>query len=152
MRSRIEPITTAYMNRNLKLFHSIESNWTEVGERPWDETSFVLNLPRKWDLSFTIRCNEQVVGYIIGSQETERRAKVNKILVDKPYRDKGFGRKLICKFEKQCLAYGLNEIELKALVENVAANRFYEGLGYELAGTIEGLDGKKRNIYIKRLK
>jgi len=139
------------MNRNLKAFHSIEFNWTDIGERPWDEGGFLLDLPRKWDLSFAIKFNRSLVGYIIGSQETEKRAKVNKIVVDKPYRYKGFGRKLMQKFERQCVTCGVCEVELKALIENMSANRFYGGLGYELIGCVEGADRKIRNAYIKRL-
>jgi len=152
MRNRIERISKDYMNKNLTEFRSIEFNWTDIGERPWDESSFLLDLAGKWDLSFAIKHNKSMVGYIIGSQESDKRAKVNKIVVDKSYRCKGLGRKLIQRFEKSCLATGLYEVELKAMIENVPANRFYSGLGYELSGCIDGYDKKTRNVYVKRLK
>jgi ribosomal protein S18 acetylase RimI-like enzyme len=152
MRSRIERISKAYMHNNMTEFCSIEFNWADIGERPWNESNFLLELPRKWDLSFAIKHGKRVVGYIIGSKESDKRAKVNKIVVDKSYRRKGLGRKLIHNFEKSCLATGLCEVELKALTENLMANKFYVELGYELSGCIEGSDRKIRNVYFKRLK
>jgi ribosomal protein S18 acetylase RimI-like enzyme len=144
-------ITKEYMVSNIARFLSIESNWTDLGENPWNVKSYLLELPRKWDFSFAIECKERVVAYIIGSKESNQRAKVNKIVVDRAYRRKGFGQELILRFEKECSNSGVHEVELKALIENKSANKFYAKLGYRLTGSVAGSDGKIRNTFIKRL-
>lgn len=144
-------ITKDYMSRNIDKFLSIEANWTDLGENPWNAKSYLLELPRKWDFSFAIECKERIVAYIIGSQESNQRAKVNKIVVDRGCRRKGFGKKLIYRFEKECSNSGVHEVELKALVKDASANKFYARLGYQLTGSVEGSDAKMRNTFIKRL-
>jgi ribosomal protein S18 acetylase RimI-like enzyme len=144
-------ITKDYMSRNVEKFLAIEYNWTSIGESPWGKKNYLLELHRKWDLSFAIEHKKRIVAYIIGSQENNLRAKVNKIVVDTGCRRKGFGKRLISKFESECLHSGINEVELKALVDNKSANNFYIKMGYQLTGYIEGTDRKIRNTYIKRL-
>ena len=148
----MERITREYMSRNLDRFHAMEFNWTNVGEMPWDESGFLLDLPRKWNLSFAVECKPRIVGYIIGSRANDMRAKVNKIVVDREYRRQGFGRQLMERFEEECSNNGIYEVELKALIENRSANGFYAELGYQAVGSVEGTDGKTRNVYYKRLK
>jgi ribosomal protein S18 acetylase RimI-like enzyme len=118
---------------------------------PWDQSSFLLDLPEKWNLSFAIEYKPHIVGYIIGSRAADMRAKVNKIVVDREYRRQGFGKQLMTRFEEECSRYGIYEVELKALVENRLANDFYAELGYQPLGSVEGTDAKTRNIYYKRL-
>jgi len=150
--NNMERITREYMNRNLDRFHAMEFNWTNVGEMPWDESSFLLDLPLKWNLSFAVEYKPCIVGYIIGSRANDMQAKVNKIVVDSEYRRQGFGKQLMERFEEECSNNGIYEVELKALVENRSANGFYAELGYQAAGSVEGTDGKTRNVYYKRLK
>jgi ribosomal protein S18 acetylase RimI-like enzyme len=144
-------ITREYMGKNIDKFLSIESNWTGIGESPWNLKSYLLELPRKWELSFAVERNELIVAYIIASQVSDQRARVNKIVTNRGYRRKGWGRQLIYRFEKECSNSGIHEVELKALVENKSANQFYTRLGYQLTGSVEGSDAKMRNTYIKRL-
>lgn len=147
----IQRITRKYMRRNLDSFYLLENNWTDIGEQSWDKDNFFMNLPGKWDLSFAAEDNDSVVGYITGSRVNKKRAAVNKILVDQGKRSKGLGRQLIRRFEEECRKRGVFEVELKALVENEPANRFYIQLGYRQTGSVEGTDGKMRFVYEKRL-
>jgi ribosomal protein S18 acetylase RimI-like enzyme len=150
-RCSLVQITKEYMSRNIDKFLSIEFNWTDIGETPWGQKSFLLDLPRKWDFSFALERKELIAGYIIGSQEGDRRAKVNKIVIDSGCRRKGLGRQLIHRFEQECSNSGVYEVELKALIKNASANKFYAKLGYQLTGSVEGSDGQVRNTFIKRL-
>jgi len=55
------------------------------------------------------------------------------------------------KYFAACLKKGMKKSELKALVENDAANRFYVQLGYQKIGKVKGTDNKIRNVYKKIL-
>lgn len=144
-------ISKDYMTANINRFHELESNWTSIGERPWNNDNYFMELPRKWELSFTIGDEKLFDGYIIGSQVNENRAKVNKILLDKDSRRKGFGRKLLRRFENECRIRGVQQVELKAMVDNNAANNFYESLGYRSIDSAIGTDGRLRVVYEKSL-
>ncbi len=147
----IHRISQEYLSINLDKFHRLESNWTSIGELPWNDDNYLMELPRKWGLSFAILDKNDIVGYIIGSQTDDKRAKVNKILLDSGLRRKGLGRQLIRRFEDECRIYGIENIELKAMVENNTANNFYESLGYKSTDSVLGTDGRLRVVYEKNL-
>jgi ribosomal protein S18 acetylase RimI-like enzyme len=145
-------ITQNYMINNLSKLLEIESNWTEIGEQPWNESNFLLDLPFKWELSFVAEDEGEILGYIIGSR-SQNTAKINKIVVRREYRKCHIGTGLIKRFEDACLERKLYDVELKALVDNASTNNFYTNLGYQQTGSIvRGTDGKDRYAYRKRLK
>jgi ribosomal protein S18 acetylase RimI-like enzyme len=147
-------ITQDYMSDNLSKLLEIESNWTDIGEQPWNENNFLLDLPYKWELSFAAEDRGEILGYVIGSKIAENTARVNKIVVGREYRKNHIGTSLIRRFETACLERGLYDVDLKAIVGNDAANNFYLRLGYEKQPglPVEGTDGKMRYVYRKRLK
>jgi ribosomal protein S18 acetylase RimI-like enzyme len=145
-------ITRAYIGENMGEFSSIEFNWSDIGEIPWDESNFLLELPRKWDLSFAVEHEAHIIAYIIGSQWNTNVARVNKIVVDRGHRRESLGRQLMERFEQVCRDEGIYMVELKALADNPSANSFYRNLGYQPTGSIKGTDGSMRNVYLKSLK
>ena len=148
---RIVKITRNYMIKNLDKFFAIESNWTDLGEKPWKKENFLLDLPLKWELSFAAEKGNSIIGYIIGSKYDSEISRVNKIMVVSRYRRCGIGKQLMEKYFAACLKKGMKKSELKALVENDAANRFYVRLGYQKIGKEKGTDNKIRNVYKKVL-
>jgi ribosomal protein S18 acetylase RimI-like enzyme len=142
------------MTSNLSKLLEMESNWTDIGELPWNENNFLLDLPFKWELSFAVEDEDEILGYLIGSKIEKNTARVNKIVVGREYRKNHIGSSLMKTFEAACLEIGLYNLDFKAIVDNDAANNFYLRLGYEKqAGLpVKGTDGKFRWIYRKRLK
>jgi|GEM_PF-1579984 len=147
----IKRITKDYMAQNLSEFFSIEENWTGISEQPWDESKFMHELPNKWALSFAAARGKSIVGYVIGSRANESTAKINKIVVDKKCQNSGIGKVLLWVFEEECRRNSIKEIELKALLYNRRANRFYIKHGYVPVSTVKGTDGKTRILYRKEL-
>lgn len=146
-----QKITKNYVSENIDELLSLEHNWTNIGEQAWNEESFFFDLPKKWDFSFVAEKDDSIIGYLIGSEGGETLAKVNKIIVDERFRGKGIGSGLMKRFEDTCVKNGKKEIELKALIENLAANNMYVGLSYKPVQLIEGSDRKMRNMYRKIL-
>jgi ribosomal protein S18 acetylase RimI-like enzyme len=146
-------ITRDYLSRNLDKFHALESNWTEIGEQPWNESNFLLELPYKWELSFAVENKGEIFGYLIGSEIAANTARVNKIIVGREYRKNNVGTILMKRFETACFEKGLYDVDLKAIVDNKAANNFYLRLGYKRQPQpVKGIDGLFRYVYKKRLK
>jgi ribosomal protein S18 acetylase RimI-like enzyme len=144
-------ITSGYILENLGKFFELEHNWTALGERAWTKESFLMELQLKWELSFAAEVDGKIAGYIIGSKFDEKTSRVNKILVDSAFREIGIGKMLMEKYFESCRKAGIERLELKALVENEAANRFYLGLGYKRIGLARGDDGLERIVYEKLL-
>ncbi|MGC9310394.1 MAG: GNAT family N-acetyltransferase [Candidatus Aenigmatarchaeota archaeon] len=142
-------ITKKYLLKNLDSFFALERNWTVLGEDAWNRENFLMELPLKWRLSFAAEADGKIIGYLIGSKFDEKTSRVNKILVDSKHRKMGVGRKLMERYFEACRREGIERLELKALVENAAANRLYVGLGYKKAGLAEGDDGRVRLVYEK---
>lgn len=147
----LKRITKDYMVENLSKFFSIEENWTGISEQPWNESKFLHEMPKKWTLSFAAARGKSIIGYVIGSQANESTAKINKIVVDKKYQNSGIGKVLLWAFEEECARNSIKEIELKALLYNRRANRFYIKHGYVPFKTVKGTDGKTRIAYRKEL-
>ncbi len=147
----IRRISEKYLVKNMAEFLSLEDNWTELGERPWNRDNFMCRLPKKWELSFAAKQNGSIIGYLIGSKANGDAARVNKILVDSKHRKKGIGRMLLDAFESRCLKNKITQAEFKALTDNLPANNFYINRGYIAVGEVKGTDKKTRNFYKKDL-
>jgi ribosomal-protein-alanine N-acetyltransferase len=144
-------LTREYFQEHKEDFFAIEHNWTELGETPWSEENFLMEVPLKWKLSFAADINGRLAGYVIGSKFDKTTSRVNKILVDISHRKKGIAKRLMELYFEACLREGIRRLELKALVENKAANKLYESLGYKKIGFARGSDGQMRAVYEKIL-
>ncbi len=69
--------------------------------------------------------------------------------VDVTYWGKGIAQKLIA-YASQNLFVGYDEIRLECFVTSPRANKFYQKMGFEICGIVEG-DGGKRNIYKRKI-
>lgn len=144
-------ITKEYLSENLEDFLAIENNWTDLGEAAWSKDNFLLELPLKWNLSFAAEKKGIIVGYILGSMLEHNISRVNKIVVDYNHRKSGIGKKLIELYFEACIREKIKKLELKALIENEAANNFYVKHGYQKVGSVRGTDGLMRIVYEKIL-
>lgn len=147
-------ITRDCMRSRIVDFLFLEDNWTEIGEKAWEESNFFCELPLKWELSVGAEKEGSLVGYLIGSEQIpseygERASRVNKIVVDKLCRGKGIARKLLKSYFENCMELGINLFEIKALNENAAANNLYRSLGYIKTGEVLGSDNKMRTAYLR---
>ena len=148
---QIIKVTRDYMIKNMDKFLAIEKNWINIGEESWREENFLFELPLKWELSFAAEKNDLIMGYLIGSEYNKGLSRIHKLIVDSQHHGSGIGKKLINQYFAICLKKGIEKSELKALVENNLANRFYGKRGYLKIGEEKGTDGKMRFVYEKKL-
>lgn len=140
----IKNIEKEKLNRLLPELFTLEHNWTEIGEKPWSQENFSIDLTGKWELSIYALYNNKIIGYIIGSI-SKNTARLNKILVDKSMRGNGIATQLWNEFLKRCKEK-VNKIEFKALVDNTAAVTFYKKNKCLFYGIEKGDDGKLRHL------
>ncbi len=148
---QIIKITREYLIKNMDKFFAIEKNWRDIGEESWREENFLFELSLKWELSFAAEKEGLIIGYLIGSKHTDKISRVNKLVVDSQHHNCGIGKKLINQYFAVCLEKGIEKSELKALIENIPANKFYAKIGYRYIDSVAGTDGKKRFVYEKKL-
>jgi perosamine synthetase len=129
----------------------LENNWTGIGETPWKEENFTLDLKNKWDVSIYAEMDGRTIGYIIGSSDNGT-LKLNKILVDQSVRGRGLGTRLWNEFISLCRKTGLPILDFKVHVENEAAIGLYRKMGCLFIGTELGPDNRRRylNRYVFR--
>ena len=118
---------------------------------PSDENAVVLlwhrcDLLRSWnnpkqDIERKLRVNpelflvgliaDKIVATVMGGYEGHR-GWINYLAVDPVYQRKGLGRQIMEAVEKKILAVGCPKINLQIRVDNIAALRFYESVGYKM--------------------
>ena len=75
---------------------------------------------------------------------------VSTVFVDKEYRRKGIGARMICEMEKRAAAMGVNTIRLDTF--NWQGKEFYEAMGYTSVGHYENAeDGYAEYFFLKRI-
>ncbi|MFA5019705.1 MAG: GNAT family N-acetyltransferase [Candidatus Pacearchaeota archaeon] len=135
----IESIKKENLRKLIPLLIQLENNWTEIGDKPWNEENFSMELNDKWDLSMYAKLNNKIIGYIIGSR-IETTGRLNKIVVEKEYRKMGIGGVLWNEFLKRCKEKNINKIEFKVLTDNDEAISFYKKKGCLFYGIEKGKD------------
>ena len=81
--------------------------------------------------------NNKVIGYLAGSIignsscMTKTLAKLDNFYIDKEYRRKGIGKKLIEELKKYCVSQDIEELKVTANYENVNAREFYKSNGFD---------------------
>ena len=127
---------------------------TEMLVRPYlsaDENAVVelwrkCNLLRSWnnpkqdikrklgvgsELFFVGLVDNKVVATVMGGYEGHR-GWVNYLAVDPTYQRRGLGQQIMEGVEKKILAMGCPKINLLIRMDNKAAVKFYESIGYEM--------------------
>lgn len=78
----------------------------------------------------------RLAGFVLARRTSARLGHIITIDVLPEYRRSGIGKDLMQQAEHRLQAMGVRRIRLEVSVENQAALRFYEKLGYQLAGRI----------------
>lgn len=82
--------------------------------------------------------NNKIVGMltvIVSSVPSARKGFLEDIVVDKNYQGKGIGKKLIAQAINQAREEGVARLEFTSNPKRVAANKFYEHLGFKIRDT-----------------
>lgn len=99
----------------------------------WKEEHFRSELPEKFDLSVVAFSNNLVVGYIIASNKGGS-AHIHKFMVQKNFRSKSVGLKMLSFFEKILYQRGYSSVELTVKEKNERAIRFYQSNSFTTVG------------------
>jgi ribosomal-protein-alanine N-acetyltransferase len=95
------------------------------------------------------RAGAELVGFAVAQREGDAGYVVT-LDVAPAWRRRGMARRLMAEVEGKMRAAGARRMELHVSVENEGAVRFYEAMGYERVGRVEGFYGKARDAWAYR--
>lgn len=101
---------------------------------PYSMDVFTILLKQYPRYFLVAECSGGVSGYVCGSLARKNLGRVVSIAVELRLRRRGVGRMLMRELESRFRADGVKAIRLEVGVDNEAAIRLYESLGYRLAG------------------
>lgn len=108
---------------------------------PWDEEIFLEALQCYGAAFFVADYAGRIVGFVTAALEdtgTEIYGHIMNIAVDRQFRSRGIGAKLVARVELECLIAGATAMQLEVRESNRAAQEFYRHIGYQQALTIGG--------------
>jgi len=98
-----------------------------------------LDLYTYWPEGFIIAEEDgQIIGFIFGIMMSRTEARILMLAIDQRYRGKGYGGTLYREMQRQCAVKGMHSIALEVRVSNLVAIRFYQKMGFQLVGRIQG--------------
>jgi [ribosomal protein S18]-alanine N-acetyltransferase len=108
---------------------------------------------------YVAKSHERVVGYciyylkpVISSGGFKKQAVICSIAIDRNFRGKGIGKKLLKESIKEMRLNKISSIILYVSKNNVPAIRLYEKMGFLTTGQIENICGQKEKCYKMELK
>jgi ribosomal-protein-alanine N-acetyltransferase len=108
---------------------------------PWDEEVFVQTLEWTPSYFFVAMAGGKIRGFVVGCAENTGNAvygHISNLGVTQAYRQKGIGRSLVTRLERQFIVEGAEGVLLEVRVSNTDAQEFYHRLGYGEAFLLSG--------------
>lgn len=116
-----------FQNRDLADVWQVASE--SLRER-YDPTLFTQLVPFWPDGLLVIEDLGRVVAFVFGVISGTQQARVLMLAVDRNYRGAGLGTLLTQEFFRECGKKGVRQVTLEVRASNVAAQRFYQRLGF----------------------
>ena len=108
---------------------------------------------------YVIKNQDKIAGYCIYYLKPElsfkglkKKSVVYSVAIDRKFREKGFGRKLLEESIKEMRLNGIDSILLYVNVNNTSAIKLYEKMGFQIIKTIEEVCGQEVTCYTMELK
>jgi ribosomal protein S18 acetylase RimI-like enzyme len=99
----------------------------------WNEENFLLELPKKWELSYLVISKNKAISFIIASMK-EKMYHIHRLGVAPGYQRQGIGYGLLNILTNQAANDSIHSISLKVAKDNENAIKFYELNGLKIAG------------------
>lgn len=101
----------------------------------WTPRRVAASVRRRDALVVVARAGERIAGFAI-MRYGDDDAHLDLLAVDRDYRQRGFGRRLMEWLEKPALVAGMTAVFLEVRESNRGARAFYERLGYRTLGRV----------------
>jgi len=92
--------------------------------------------------------NGKVVGFICGSINGEKEARIMILVVDKEYRGQGIGRKLLELFEEEAKKLKVEKMRLEVKTSNKVAISLYKKIGFIISNMLPAYYNDGSDAYV----
>jgi len=135
-KNQVRKILTDLLLHDLPFDENIDPEWTKT--KRWDE-DFESIFKDNDSLSLVVEESGEIVGYLSGVlqftqiyyKQTLKMASIETIIVNKNFRRKGIGEKLVEKFERWARDNGCDKTTVTPNYYNVLGNNFYKKVGFK---------------------
>lgn len=100
-------------------------------KQSWDAQCFRVVLPHKWDLSFVVVDNEEIIGFCIASLKSDDCVHLHRIALHPSYQNKGIGTFILDRLWLKTKQLNACTISLKVPLEKKSAICFYLNKGFK---------------------
>lgn len=98
----------------------------------WTKENFVRAKRGKWKHSLIILHNDEPVGFLVASLDSDKKLHINRFAVAVEYQNRGYGTILLEQLEKTLVGTPIETITLFVNKNNDEAITFYKKLGFEV--------------------
>ncbi|GGM66966.1 ribosomal-protein-alanine N-acetyltransferase RimI [Thermogymnomonas acidicola] len=111
--------------------------------------SLIMDLYRSWPESFMVYCvGSEIVGFIVGSRQSDIDARILLLAVDARYRNQGCGSALMDSFLRLCRDCGIRSVRLEVRTDNEKAISFYRRYGFSITSTLKSYYSDASDAYV----
>lgn len=96
----------------------------------WTEENFLVDLPKKWVLSFGVWRQSGLIGYAILSERCPQQIHLHHFMISAAERGHGHGAHMVAEMVDRCRASQARLLTLKTPMDNHGAIRFYKRYGF----------------------
>jgi len=107
------------------------------------------SLSQQWPDGFLIAVDaaDQPIGFLLGVSQVEGEARILMFAVERPWRNRGVGSRLMETFYVRGHQRGLRRVTLEVRVSNTTAIRFYTRYGFSVTDLLRGYYSDGENGY-----
>ena len=113
------------------------------------DASLYLSLSQQWPDGFLVAVDtsDRPVAFLLGVSQVEGEARILMFAVDRPYRTRGIGTRLMETFLDRCHARALRRVTLEVRVSNATAIRFYTRFRFSVTDLLRAYYSDGENGY-----
>ena len=117
-------ITTTTKNEITEIIDLLLNETHSFKFEKWERDNYLMDLPRKWELSIVAKSSGQVAGFSFNS-EKKQVMHIHYFYVFQTYRDSKLGISMLQKCTELAKQYKMAKISLKCNIHNFRALKFY---------------------------
>jgi ribosomal-protein-alanine N-acetyltransferase len=113
------------------------------------DPSLYQSLSQQWPEGFLVAADptDQPVGFLLGVSQVEGEARILMFAVDRPWRTRGLGSRLMDAFLARTRARAMRRVTLEVRVSNATAIRFYSRYNFSVTDLLRGYYSDGENGY-----
>jgi ribosomal-protein-alanine N-acetyltransferase len=113
------------------------------------DPALYVSLSQQWPEGFLVAVDaaDQPIGFLLGVTQVEGEARILMFAVDRPWRIRGVGSRLMETFYQRSRERGMRRVTLEVRVSNATAIRFYTRYGFSVTDLLRGYYSDGENGY-----